>query len=107
MANNATDADLIACYTEFTRLTNVAKAITDDLDARYAAFAKAEAYMIDKCLTIPWSYDVSWQLTGVNDYSKIYTAYGIQAERYVNWETQFELYTTEEYTALRDAYNAQ
>ena len=53
------------------------------------------------------SYDVSWQLTGVNDYSKIYTAYGIQAERYVNWETQFELYTTDDYAALKDAYNAQ
>ena len=107
MCNNNTDPDLIACYTEFTRLTNEAKAITDDLDARYAAFAKAEAYMIEKALVIPWSYDVSWQLTGVNDYSKIYTAYGIQAERYVNWETQFELYTTDDYAALKDAYNAQ
>ena len=107
MCNNNTDPDLIACYTEFTRLTNEAKAITDDLDARYAAFAKAEAYMIEKALVIPWNYDVSWQLTGVNDYSKIYTAYGIQAERYVNWETQFELYTTDDYAALKDAYNAQ
>ena len=53
MCNNNTDPDLIACYTEFTRLTNEAKAITDDLDARYAAFAKAEAYMIDKALVIP------------------------------------------------------
>ena len=107
MCNNNTDPDLIACYTEFTRLTNEAKAITDVLDARYAAFAKAEAYMIEKALVIPWNYDVSWQLTGINDYSKIYTAYGIQAERYVNWETQFELYTTDDYAALKDAYNAQ
>ena len=107
MCNNATDPDLIAAYTEFTRLTNEAKAITDDLDARYAAFAKAEAYMIDKALVIPWSYDVSWQLTGINDYSKIYTAYGIQAERYVNWESKLELYTTEDYAAAKDAYNAK
>ena len=107
MCNNATDPDLIAAYTEFTRLTNEAKAISDNLDARYAAFAKAEAYMIEKALVIPWSYDVSWQLTGVNDYSKIYTAYGIQAERYVNWETNFELYTTDDYAALKEAYNAK
>ena len=107
MCNNATDPDLIAAYTEFTRLTNEAKAITDDLDARYAAFAKAEAYMIEKALVIPWSYDVSWQLTGINDYSKIYTAYGIQAERYVNWESKLELYTTEDYAAAKDAYNAK
>ena len=107
MCNKATDADLIACYTEFTRLTNEAKAITDDLDARYAAFAKAEAYMVEKCLTIPWNYDVSWQLTGINDYTKIYTAYGIQAERYVDWESKLEIYTTEDYAAAKDAYFAK
>ena len=107
MVNEATDPDLIAVYTEFTELTNIAKAITDDLDARYAAFAKAEAYMVEKCLTIPWNYDVSWQLTGINDYTKIYTAYGIQAERYVDWESKLEIYTTEDYAAAKDAYFAK
>lgn len=97
MINNATDPDLIATYEEFTRMVNEAKAITDDTDARYAAFAKAEAYMLNHALVIPCMYSVSWQLTCVNDYTKNYTAYGIQAERYVNWETNDEVYTTEEY----------
>ncbi|MDD6041896.1 MAG: ABC transporter substrate-binding protein [Clostridia bacterium] len=95
--NNATDEKLIETYKEFTRLTNEAKAITDDLDARYAAFAKAEAYMIEHALVIPWSYNVVWELTKVNNYTKVYSAYGNQSERYVNWETSTEIYTAEQY----------
>ena len=98
--NNATDEKLIETYKEFTRLTNEAKAITDDLDARYAAFAKAEAYMLEHALVIPWSYNVVWQLTKVNNYTKVYSAYGNQSERYVNWETSTEPYTAEEYKAF-------
>ena len=99
--NNATDEKLIATYKEFTDMVNTAKAITDDLDARYAAFAKAEAFWIQHALTIPWSYEVTWKVTSINEYSKIYTAYGNQAERYVNWETNSDLYTTEDYEAFK------
>lgn len=99
--NNATDEKLIATYKEFTELVNTAKAITDDLDARYAAFAKAEAFWIQHALTIPWSYEVTWKVTSINEYSKIYTAYGNQGERYVNWETNSDLYTTEDYEAIK------
>lgn len=99
--NNATDEKLIATYKEFTELVNAAKAITDDLDARYAAFAKAEAFWIQHALTIPWSYEVTWKVTSINEYSKIYTAYGNQSERYVNWETNSDLYTTEDYEAIK------
>ena len=93
--NNATDEKLIAEYKEFTELVNAAKAITDDTDARYAAFAKAEAYMLEHALVIPWSYEVVWAITRVSDYSKIYTAYGNQSERYVNWETKADGYYTQ------------
>ena len=99
--NNATDEKLIATYKEFTEMVNTAKAITDDLDARYAAFAKAEAFWIQHALTIPWSYEVTWKVTSINEYSKIYTAYGNQSERYVNWETNSDLYTTEDYEAFK------
>ena len=99
--NNATDEKLIATYKEFTDMVNTAKAITDDLEARYAAFAKAEAFWIQHALTIPWSYEVTWKVTSINEYSKIYTAYGNQSERYVNWETNSDLYTTEDYEAFK------
>ncbi len=101
--NNATDETLIATYKEFTQMVTDAKAITDDMDARYAAFAKAEAFFIQHALTIPCMYSVSWQLTCVNDYSKINAAYGNQSTRYVNWETNSDIYTTEDYAGFAAA----
>ena len=100
--NNATDETLIAEYKEFTKMVSDAKAITDpkELDARYAAFAKAEAYFVSHAFTIPCYYEVNWQLTSVNDYSKINSAYGNQNTRYVNWETNSDIYTTADYAAF-------
>ena len=105
--NDATDPDLIAAYQEFTDLVTAAKAITDDMDARYAAFAKAEACFLNHALVIPCSYEVGWELTKVNDYSKVYSMYGMQAYRYVDWETSDVPYTTEQMEALAAAYAAE
>ncbi|MBQ8136448.1 MAG: Tat pathway signal sequence, partial [Clostridia bacterium] len=105
--NDATDPDLIAAYQEFTDLVTEAKAITGDLDARYAAFAKAEACFLNHALTIPCSYEVSWELTKVNNYSKVYSMYGMQSYRYVDWETSDAAYTTEQMNELAAAYAAE
>ncbi|MDO4740595.1 MAG: ABC transporter substrate-binding protein [Eubacteriales bacterium] len=105
--NDATDPELIATLEEFTALVEEAAAITDDIDARLAAFAKAEAYFINHAIAIPWSYNISWSLTGVNDYSKPFAAYGIQSNRWVNWETKLELYTSDDYAAIIEEYNAK
>ena len=107
LCNQATDEDLIAAYKEFTELTVAAKAITNDMDARYAAFAKAEACFLDHCFTIPVSYEVAWELTKINNYSKVYSAYGMQAYRYVDWETSTDGYTTEQMDAFANAYAAE
>ena len=104
--NDATDPDLIAAYQEFTDLVVAAKAITDDMDARYAAFAKAEACFLNHALVIPCSYEVAWELTKINDYTKVYSMYGMQAYRYVDWETSTELLTTAEAEANAAAYAA-
>ena len=105
--NDNDDPDLVAAYKEFTDLVVAAKAITNDMDARYAAFAKAEACMLNHALVIPCSYEVSWELTKVNNYSKVYSMYGMQAYRYVDWETSTEAYTTEQMEANAAAYAAQ
>ena len=105
--NDNKDEGLVAAYKEFTDLVVAAKAITNDMDARYAAFAKAEACMLNHALVIPCSYEVGWELTKVNNYSKVYSMYGMQAYRYVDWETSSVPYTTEEMEALAAAYNAQ
>ena len=105
--NQNDDPDLIAAYEEFTDLVVKAKAITNDMDARYAAFAKAEACMLEHALVIPCSYEVGWELTKVNNYSKVYSMYGMQAYRYVDWETSETPYTTEQMNANAAAYAAE
>lgn len=79
---------------------------TDDMDARYEAYADAEAYMLDKVITLPLYKVVSWEMTHVNDYSKIYAPYGIQINKFKNWETSVDLYTTEDYAKLAAIYEA-
>ena len=107
LCNENDDPDLVAAYKEFTDLVVAAKAITNDMDARYAAFAKAEACMLNHALVIPCSYEVAWELTKINNYSKVYSMYGMQGYRYVDWETSTVPYTTEEMEAFAAAYAAQ
>ncbi|MBO5335955.1 MAG: hypothetical protein J6A94_02340 [Lachnospiraceae bacterium] len=102
--NNATDADLIATYKEFTDLVNKANAITDDMDARYFAYAEAEAYMLQHALSVPTLLDISWQLTHVNDYTRSNAMFGIQNYMYKNWETSVDAYTTEQYDAIAEEF---
>ena len=98
--------DLVAAYEKFTDLVNEGRAIVDDTDARYAAFAKAEAYFLDKNLIFPTVYDITWCLTHVNEYSKINAMYGPCNYKAVNWETSEEAYTTEQYDAFAAAFDA-
>ena len=99
-------ADVVAKFDEFTTLVNNANAIVDDVDARYDAFADAEAYMLQHALTWPEVYDVSWCLTHANEYSKINAMYGIFNYKYVDWETSEEAYTTEQYEEFAAAFEA-
>ena len=97
---------LVAAYEKFTDLVNEGRAIVDDTDARYAAFAKAEAYFLDENLIFPTVYDITWCLTHVNEYSKINAMYGPCNYKAVNWETSEEAYTTEQYDAFAAAFDA-
>ena len=92
--------DVVNTVKEFTDMVNAADANTTDIDKRYADFAKAEAFFLNNALEIPCYYMINWELTCVNNYSKVYSMYGMQAYRYVNWETNDQIYTTEEAAAL-------
>ena len=98
--------DLVAAYEKFTDLVNEGRAIVNDTDARYAAFAKAEAYFLDENLIFPTVYDITWCLTHVNEYSKINAMYGPCNYKAVNWETSEEAYTTEQYDEFAAAFDA-
>ena len=60
---------------EFQKLYDAADAITDDLDARYKAFAKAEAYILDNAVYIPvqtQTASVNWRISRVVPFSQAY-----------------------------------
>ena len=106
--NGAADyqKDLVAAYEQFTDLVNEGRVIVNDTDARYAAFAKAEAYFLEENLIFPTVYDVTWCLTHANEYSKINAMYGPCNYKAVNWETSEEAYTTEQYEEFAAAFDA-
>ena len=76
------------------------------MDARYQAYVDAEVFMIQHGLVLPCSYSVAWQLTNINDYSRMNAMYGAQNNMYKNWETSNIGYTTEEYEQFKADYNA-
>ena len=88
--------ELLDTYKEYTRMVEEADAITEDLDARYQAYAKAEAYMLDHALVVPCNYKVLWVLSKIDNDSKINTMFGCQNSKMKNWETNVNGYTSEE-----------
>ena len=87
---------LLDTYKEYTKMVETADAITDDLDARYAAYAKAEAYLLDHVLVLPCNYSIGWCLSKIDNDTKMYAMYGAQNEKIKNWATNSAGYTSEE-----------
>ena len=101
-----TTKDLIDTYKEFTAMAEEAKAINDDMDARYQACAEAEAYLISHALVLPAYHSSSWCLTKINPYSKIHAPFGGLNEKMKNWETNADGYITEQIEAIKAEYEA-
>ncbi len=72
-----------ATVAEYFRLVEEAKKITVDTNARYAAFAEAEAYLIEHALAVPYGISVSdYIATKLNVFEGQYAAFGISFLRY-------------------------
>ena len=106
LEDNEQNKAVLGLYKEFTALVEAADAISEK-DARYAAYAKAEAFLLDHAMNIPVYHDIGWVLTKINPYSKMNAVYGIQNWKIKNWETNANGYTSEEMKALEEAYNAE
>ena len=95
-AETEANQQLINTYKEYTKMVEEADEITDDLDARYVAYAKAEAYMLDHVLVLPCNYGIGWALGKVDNDSKMNAMFGIQNNKMKNWETNVNGYTSED-----------
>ena len=87
---------LLDTYKEFTKMVDEANAITEDLDARYAAYAKAEAYMLQHAIVIPCNYQIGWSLSKVDNDTKMNAMYGSVNDKMKNWASNADGYTSEE-----------
>ncbi|MBR4359145.1 MAG: peptide ABC transporter substrate-binding protein [Clostridia bacterium] len=90
--------------TEYKELLAAAKAITGDTEARYLAFAKAEAYLIEHAYMIPMSpWSGGYTVSKLDTFTSQYAPFGISQERYKGQKMLDHPMSTDEYY---DAYDA-
>ena len=88
---------------EYYDLVKAAKAITGDTAARYEAFAKAEAYIIERAYIIPFGYgNGGYTASRVNPFTTQYAPFGISNYRYKGTKLVEEPMDTDAYF---DAYD--
>ena len=94
-------ADYVMTYMD---MVEKAKAITADLDARYAAFADAEAYLIENALVIPLSLPVPpYIATRLNLWEGQYAPTGFSSNRLKGIHILDHYVSMDEYNANLDA----
>lgn len=95
--DNTASADTIK---EYFSLVEAAKAITNDIPARYAAFAEAESYLIDHALAIPYGVSVSdFVVSRLNPWEGQRAAFGVSNLRYKGQKLYDHAISMEEYNA--------
>ena len=89
---------------QYMKLVEEAKTITEDLDARYEAFANAEAFLISNALAIPLGMPVPpYIATRLNLWEGQYAPTGLSSNRLKGVHIQDHYISMEEYEANRDA----
>ncbi|EGP5233841.1 peptide ABC transporter substrate-binding protein [Enterococcus faecium] len=93
---------------EYDALLDKAAAITDDLDARYTAYADAEAWLLDNALQIPIYADGGTpRVTNVVPFSGSYGWAGIAANKLKYVEVQSDIVTTDQYDKAKKAWETK
>lgn len=95
ISDEMASADVVA---EYFRLVEAAKAITNDTEARYAAFAEAEAYLIEHALAVPYGTSISdFVVSRLNPWEGQYAAFGVSKLRYKGQHLLDDFLTMEQY----------
>lgn len=93
---------------EYDALLDKAAAITDDLDARYTAYADAEAWLLDNALQVPIYADGGTpRVTNVVPFSGSYGWAGIAANKLKYVEVQSNIVTTDQYDKAKKAWETK
>lgn len=95
-------------FDEFKTLLDTANGILDDLDARYEAYAKAEAWIIDNAIMIPYmSRGGNFSVTKVKPYTVPYAYYGLSADKFKYLQVTDHVITNAEREELKKAWEAE
>ena len=72
-----------ALFAEYTALVDAAKAITNDMDARFEAFAKAEALLLKHGFALPIHTSArSYQMSNLSVFESQYAPFGVATLRF-------------------------
>jgi len=92
---------------QYQALLDAADAITDDLDKRYEAYAKAEAYLLDNALFVPVQTQggaVNYRVSRVVPFTRSYAIAGISSYKFKNMIIQKDPITADEYEKAYKAW---
>lgn len=85
---------------EYERLYQEADAIVDDMDARYKAFAAADAYLVETAFYIPTSTNTrSVRVSHVVPFTRYYSVCGMTEYKYKGLQLQEDIVTSADYDA--------
>lgn len=94
-------AETQALTDQYYDLIEAAKAITTNTEARYAAFAEAEAFLIDHAFVIPFSISNDGYIaTRLNIFEAQYAPYGMALQSYKFQKLREEPMSMDEYNEL-------
>ncbi len=92
---------------EYTNMLDAADAIKDDIDARYNAYAEAEAFLLSKAFITPMSFrSVTLRVTKVVPYTTPYAVAGLGGDKFKFTVVQDEVVTTEQFNEAKAAWEA-
>lgn len=92
---------------EYDKLYREADKIVDDMDARYDVFAKADAYLLHRCIYIPTSQQLRTAMVSkFVPFTRPWAPVGMSEHKYKGWRTQEELVSNDEYDALYKEWEA-
>ncbi|HEX3016418.1 MAG TPA: peptide ABC transporter substrate-binding protein [Caproicibacter sp.] len=92
----------------YSNLLDAAKKETTDLSARYNAFAKAEAFLIDKAFVIPYGHTATVSLvTRLNQFEGQYSPCGVSTLKYKGQHLLDKPMSMDEYNAAEKKWETE
>ena len=93
---------------EYYKLVDAAREITNDLTARYEAFTVAEAWLIEKAMIVPFGYgNGGYTASRLNPFEGQFAPFGISNERFKGQSLLEKPMSTDEYFEAYDLWEEE